>query len=75
MCRLVVEACKAGEQQVLTDVRMICVKDSYTPGDPRELSKLIFHTCFMGSTNSSGETRSRARELSKAIGGTIKPSD
>jgi NAD+ synthase (glutamine-hydrolysing) len=72
MCRLVVEACNAGNEQVLQDVRMICAEDPYIPESPRELCNRIFHTCFMGSTNSSAETRSRARDLSKAIGGVIK---
>lgn len=55
-------------QQVLRDVRMVCAEDTYTPGSPQEFSNRIFHTRFMGSTNSSKETRSRDRDLSKAIG-------
>ena len=69
MCRLVVEACNAGDEQVLKDVRMVCADETYSPKSPQEFCGRIFHTCFMGSTNSSGETRSRARDLSKAIGG------
>jgi NAD+ synthase (glutamine-hydrolysing) len=68
MCRLVVEGCKAGNQQVLKDVRMVCADSTYTPESPQEFCGRIFHTCFMGSINSSGETRSRARDLAKAIG-------
>lgn len=75
MCRLVVEACKAGDQQALKDVRMVCAENDYTPASPQEFCNRIFHTCFMGSTNSSEETRSRARELSKAIGGMIRKGD
>jgi len=51
MCRLVVKACKAGNQQVLRDVRMVCAEDTYTPESPQEFSNRIFHICFMGSTN------------------------
>jgi NAD+ synthase (glutamine-hydrolysing) len=69
MCRLVVDACKAGDQQALQDVRMVCAEEMYTPKSPQDLCNRIFHTCFMGSTNSSKETRSRARELAEAIGG------
>jgi NAD+ synthase (glutamine-hydrolysing) len=69
MCRLVVEACNAGDEQVLKDVRMVCADGAYSPKSPQEFCNRIFHTCFMGSTNSSGETQSRARDLSKAIGG------
>jgi NAD+ synthase (glutamine-hydrolysing) len=32
------------------------------------LSSRIFHTCFMGTTNSSTDTRSRAKALAKDIG-------
>jgi hypothetical protein len=74
MCRLVVEAYKAGNQQVLRDVRMVCAEDTYTPESPQEFSNRIFHICFMGNTNSSKETRNRARHLLKAIGGMIKTS-
>lgn len=68
MCRLVVEACKASNQEVLRDPRMVCAEDNYTPESPQEFSNRIFHICSMGSTNSSKETRSRAHQLSKAIG-------
>jgi NAD+ synthase (glutamine-hydrolysing) len=73
MCRLVVEACEAGDQQVIKDVRMVCADNDYTPRIPQEFCSRIFHTCFMGSTNSSGETRGRARDLAKAIGGVFGP--
>ena len=51
MWRLVVEACKAGNQQVLRDVRMVYADDTYTPENPQEFSNRIFHICFMGSTS------------------------
>jgi NAD+ synthase (glutamine-hydrolysing) len=72
MCRLIVDACNAGDQQALRDVRMVCAEETYTPKGPQDLCNRIFHTCFMGSTNSSRETRSRARELAKAIGGIVE---
>lgn len=40
----------------------------YLPSDPREFCNRIFHTCYMGTDNSSAETRKRAKQLSEAIG-------
>jgi len=41
---------------------------AYIPREPRELANKIFTTCYMGSENSSQETRNRASELAKQIG-------
>lgn len=71
MCRLVVEACKRGDNpQVLADVRRICaVQDPlWVPSTPQEVANKIFVTCYMGTENSSKETRYRARHLATAIG-------
>ena len=40
----------------------------YVPTDARELCGRILHTCYMGTENSSADTRRRARELAEAIG-------
>ena len=40
----------------------------YVPSDPRELANRIFVTCYMGSENSSEETRKRAACLAEEIG-------
>ena len=68
MCRMVVEACKTGNQQVLKDAQTVCGDETWQPSTPQEFCGRIFHTCFMGSVNSSKETRGRARDLAKAIG-------
>ncbi|KZT07503.1 glutamine-dependent NAD(+) synthetase with GAT domain-containing protein [Laetiporus sulphureus 93-53] len=71
MCRLAVQAAGAGNQQVIADARRIVGESedsTYIPTDPRELSNRIFHTCYMGTENSSEETRTRAKELAEAIG-------
>ncbi|WEW54696.1 glutamine-dependent NAD(+) synthetase [Emydomyces testavorans] len=72
MCRLVVEAIENGNQQVIADVRRIAgvfEKESWLPKTPQELCYNIFHTVYMGmATQSSKETRRRAKGLSKAIG-------
>ena len=59
------------EPQVIIDARRIAgePEDSdYLPLDPKEFANRIFHTCYMGTENSSTETRRRAKQLSAAIG-------
>ena len=53
MCRLVVDAVKAGNKQVIKDVRMICAEDNWLPSTPQELCGKLFHTCECQSTESS----------------------
>lgn len=69
MCRLVTEAAKNGNQQVIQDARAVAAADdSYIPTDPAEFASRIFHTTFMGTENSSNDTRSRAKDLAAKIG-------
>ena len=71
MCRQVVQAVSQGNQQVIKDVRRICgePEDSkWLPSSPQDVCSRLFHTCFMGTTNSSKETRARAKELAMHIG-------
>ncbi|GAB1518192.1 glutamine-dependent NAD(+) synthetase [Rhizoctonia solani] len=71
MSRLVSEAANKGDTQVITDARRMCGEpeiSTYTPTDPREFTNRIFHTCYMGTENSSSDTRQRAKALSEAIG-------
>ncbi|KAG0681095.1 Glutamine-dependent NAD(+) synthetase [Kluyveromyces marxianus] len=69
MCRLVVQEASAGNEQVIKDARKIArMGDDWIPSSPQELAGKIFHTCFMGTENSSTETRSRAKQLAKDIG-------
>jgi NAD+ synthase (glutamine-hydrolysing) len=56
---------------VIADARSIVggpVDSEYIPSDPREFCGRIFHTCYMGTENSSAETRNRAKALAEAIG-------
>ncbi|KAI9818356.1 MAG: glutamine-dependent NAD(+) synthetase [Phylliscum demangeonii] len=71
MCRLVLEAVGAGNEDVIRDVRRICgepADSSWRPTCAEELNKRILHTCFMGTSNSSPETQTRARDLAHRIG-------
>lgn len=57
--------------QVLSDVRRICNEkenSTWIPSTPQELCNRIFVTCYMGTENSSAETRGRAADLARDIG-------
>ncbi|KAK0188721.1 hypothetical protein F5146DRAFT_959270 [Armillaria mellea] len=59
------------DKLVIADARRIVgetADSGYIPSDPREFCSRIFHTCYMGTENSSAETRKRAKDLSDAIG-------
>ncbi|KAL8946231.1 MAG: hypothetical protein Q9222_007346 [Ikaeria aurantiellina] len=67
--RQIYEAIDAGNKNVLQDLQRIAEKpQTWRPKDARDVTGEILYTCFMGSNNSSKETRERARALSKAIG-------
>ncbi|KZS94636.1 glutamine-dependent NAD synthetase with GAT domain-containing protein [Sistotremastrum niveocremeum HHB9708] len=71
MCRLVAEAARRADKQVISDARRIAGEpddSSYIPSDPKEFCSRIFHTCYMGTENSSAETRKRAKALGESIG-------
>ncbi|GMM32918.1 glutamine-dependent NAD(+) synthetase [Saccharomycopsis crataegensis] len=71
MCRLVADAAKNGNEQVIKDAKVVAgllPESDYKPIDPAEFASRIFHTTFMGTENSSAETRSRAKELAAKIG-------
>ena len=72
MCRIVTDAVKGGNKQVISDVQRIAgvyKEEGWLPKTPQELCHNIFHTLYMGmATQSSKETRSRSKELSTAIG-------
>ena len=68
MCVLVVEAVARGDETVLSDVRRVTGDSAYTPTEPQELCNRIFVTCYMGTENSSDDTKARAKKLSSQIG-------
>eukprot|EP00112_Aurelia_sp_Birch-Aquarium-sp1_P015458 Seg3424.3 transcript_id=Seg3424.3/GoldUCD/mRNA.D3Y31 product="Glutamine-dependent NAD" protein_id=Seg3424.3/GoldUCD/D3Y31 len=68
MCRQVCLAVGNGNKQVLQDIQRIVNDPSYVPVDPKELCGRIFVTCYMGTENSSQETKERAANLAKDIG-------
>ncbi|KAI9784269.1 MAG: glutamine-dependent NAD(+) synthetase [Geoglossum umbratile] len=69
MRRLVIEACEAGNEQVIADVKRLA---KYTEGNipkaPQDLCNQLLHTIYMGmSKQSFKETRSRAKDLLNAL--------
>ncbi|KAL8670480.1 MAG: hypothetical protein Q9168_004989 [Polycauliona sp. 1 TL-2023] len=71
MCRLVISAIQEGNEQVLRDARSIVGETDdadWVPSTPQELMNRIFCTTYMGSKNSSSETRKRAKDLSHDMG-------
>ncbi|KAG8902475.1 glutamine-dependent NAD(+) synthetase [Tulasnella sp. 403] len=66
------DPCKPwSDKQVIADARRIAGEPSdsiWLPTDARDLASKIFHTCYMGTENSSIDTRRRAKMLAEAIG-------
>lgn len=56
------------DSKVLSDVRRIVCDGEYVPANPQELCGRLFVTCYMGSENSSQETKMRAFSLAEQIG-------
>ena len=70
MCRLVIEAVEAGNDQVIEDVKRLAkYEEGKIPKTAQDLCNQLFHTIYMGmSKQSSKETRQRAKDLAEAIG-------
>ncbi|XP_031548903.1 glutamine-dependent NAD(+) synthetase-like [Actinia tenebrosa] len=68
MCHLVCEAIKNGDKKTLEEAQRIVRDSNYTPTDPKEFANRIFVTCYMGTENSSAETKKRACNLAQEIG-------
>lgn len=68
MCRLVVDSIKRGNKAVLADVQSLTKEPAFVPKTPQEVAGKLFYTSFMGTVNSSTETRSRAKTLASHIG-------
>ncbi|KAI4212836.1 MAG: hypothetical protein LQ351_004539 [Letrouitia transgressa] len=70
--RLLIDGIKNGNAQVISDVQRIAgayEKEGWLPQNANVLTRNLFHTLYLGmSTQSSKETRSRAKDLAKAIG-------
>ncbi|KAL0446496.1 UNVERIFIED_CONTAM: Glutamine-dependent NAD(+) synthetase, partial [Sesamum latifolium] len=69
MSQLVVKEIANGDEQVKADaIRIGNYIDGQVPTDSKEFAQHIFYTVFMGSDNSSADSRRRSRALSKEVG-------
>src|SRR5690348_15181278 len=71
MCRIVMKAVEEGNAQVIEDVKRIAKYngEGVLPKTPQELCNQVFSTIYMGmKSQSSRETRQRAKDLAEAIG-------
>lgn len=63
MCKLVLQSINNGESSTLRDLRKVVGLKDYTPESAEELVSKLLHTCFMGTVNSSDDTRSRTSKF------------
>ncbi|CUM67258.1 uncharacterized protein PRCAT00004951001 [Priceomyces carsonii] len=68
MCRLVVESIRNNDEQVLKDIQALTHDPSFIPQKPQDVAGRLFYSSFMGTENSSKETRARAKDLAEDIG-------
>ena len=50
-----------GDETALANVRRVTGDNNYVPSDPTEMCNRVLVTCYMGSENSSEETKARAK--------------
>ncbi|SZF03506.1 unnamed protein product [Blumeria hordei] len=71
MCNMVMKAVEANNKQVIRDLLRIVgePEDSqWRPSHVKDISCRLFHTCYIGTSNSSAGTRQIAKELADAMG-------
>ncbi|KAF8062623.1 glutamine-dependent NAD(+) synthetase [Scenedesmus sp. PABB004] len=69
MCQLVVKAAAAGDAAVAADARRVGqYGEGEALGDAGELAGRLLHTVYMGTANSSADTRARAKALAGQVG-------
>lgn len=68
MCRLVTLEIERGNEIVLRDLRMLVHEEHLEQISPRDIAARLFYSSFMGTSNSSQDTRQRAKELAYDIG-------
>ena len=72
MCHMVYNEISQGSALVASDLRRVLRKSTsdpqWVPSSPAEIANALFVTCYMGTSNSSNETRDRAAALASEIG-------
>lgn len=59
---------KEGVKDVTAQLRKVIGNENFDPKSPKEITNRLFSTCYMGTVNSSPETRKRASKLAEFIG-------
>eukprot|EP00055_Hartaetosiga_balthica_P002764 m.5190 g.5190 ORF g.5190 m.5190 type:complete len:721 (-) comp2355_c0_seq1:136-2298(-) len=68
MCKLVHDAVANGSEAILVDLRRVVNDVEFVPKSPQDVAERLFYTMYMGTVNSSSETRDRAKTLAAEIG-------
>lgn len=69
MCQLATAAAAAGDEQAGKDIRRVAqLEDSTTLPNAQGLANRVFTTVYLGSENSSKETRARSSMLASEVG-------
>jgi NAD+ synthase (glutamine-hydrolysing) len=68
MAKVVLSSIEAGSESTLADLRRVTGLKDLVPKTPAEIVNLLLTTCYMGTENSSDETRSRAQRLAEELG-------
>lgn len=68
MCERLYNYFKDGTECVTRNLRKVVGDPDFSPESPKCIAKRIFFTAYLGSQNSSKETRARAKKLAEFIG-------
>lgn len=68
MAKLVLLSIENGEDGTLADLRRVTGDNNFTPQTPHEIVSRLLTTCYMGTVNSSPDTKGRAARLAEKIG-------
>ena len=68
MAKVVLSSIESGSASTLADLRRVTGLKTFSPKTPQEIVNILLTTCYMGTVNSSDETRSRATKLSDKLG-------
>lgn len=68
MAKLVLKSIESGQKTTLDDLRRVTGIKDFSPKKPEEILWVLLTTCYMGTVNSSDETRSRAKRLAEKLG-------
>ncbi|CAF0844428.1 unnamed protein product [Brachionus calyciflorus] len=68
MCCLIYMEISQNNEIVLRELRRIVNDDTYIPTSQNDICSKLFVTCYMGTANSSEQTKNRAKDLANQIG-------